>query len=42
MANHQGSAGALKVAETKNLRYVKFLAGGDSKSFPAVEDIYEG
>ena len=28
--------------EKHGLRYVKFLGDGDSKSFPAVEDIYEG
>ena len=52
MANHKGSAGAMEIVGTKRifrrsvekhgLRYVKFLGDGDSKSFPAVEDIYEG
>ena len=52
MANHKGSAGAMEIVGTKQilrrsiekhgLRYVKFLGGSDSKSFPAVEDIYEG
>ena len=52
MANHKGSAGAMEIIGTKRifkrsvekhgLRYVKFLGDGDSKSFPAVEDIYEG
>ena len=52
MANHKGSAGAMEIVGTKRifrrsvekhgLRYVKFLGDGDSKSFSAVEDIYEG
>ena len=52
MAKHKGSAGAMEIIGTKRifkrsvekhgLRYVKFLGDGDSKSFPAVEDIYEG
>ena len=52
MANHKVSAGAMEIVGTKQifrrsiekhgLRYVKFLGGSDSKSFPAVEDIYEG
>ena len=51
-ANHKGSAGAIEIVGTKRifkrsvekhgLRYVKFLGDGDSKSFLAVEDIYEG
>ena len=52
MANHKGSARAMEIVGTKRnfrhsiekhgLRYVKFLGDGDSKSFPAVEDIYKG
>ena len=52
MANHKGSAGAIEIVGTKrifrrsiekhSLCYVKFLGDGDSKSFPAVQDIYEG
>ena len=52
MANHRGSAGAMEVVGTKRifqrsiekhgLRYVKFLGDGDSKSFPAVVDTYDG
>ena len=51
-ANHKGSAGAMEIVGTKrifrrsiekhSLRYVIFLGDSDSKSFPAVEDIYEG
>ena len=52
MANHKESAGSMEIVGTKRifrcsvekhgLRYVKFLGDGDSKSFPAVEEIYEG
>ena len=52
MSNHKGSARAMEIVgmkrifrrsvEKHGLRYVKFLGNGDSKSFPAVEDIYEG
>ena len=51
MANHKGSAGTMEIVGTKRifrrsaekhgLRYVKFLGDSDSKSFPAVEDIFE-
>jgi len=52
MANHKGSAGAMEVVGTQRifqrsiekhgLRYVKFLGDGNSKSFPAVVDTYDG
>ena len=52
MTNHKGSAGTMEIVSTKRifrcsvekhgLRYVKFLGDGDSKTFPAVDDIYEG
>ena len=52
MLNHIESAGAMEIVGTKQifrrsiekhgLCYVKFLGDSDSKSFPAVEDIYEG
>ena len=52
MANHKGSATVMEIIgmkrifrhsiEKRGLRYVKFLGDGDSKSFPAVEDIYDG
>ena len=51
MANHKGSAGAMEVigikwifqrsAEKHGLRYVKFVGDGESKSFLALEEIYE-
>ena len=52
MANHKGSATVMEIIgmkrifrhsiEKRGLRYVKFLGDGDFKSFPAVEDIYDG
>ena len=52
LANNKGSAEAMEIVGTEQIfrrtmekrgsRYVKFLGDGDSKSFPAVEDIYEG
>ena len=51
MANHKGSAGTMEIVGTKcifrhsaekhGIRYAKFLGDGDSKSFLAVEDIFE-
>ena len=51
MANHKGSAGAMEVigikwifqrsTEKHGLRYVKFVGDGESKSFLALEYIYE-
>lgn len=50
--NYKGSAGGMEVVgsanifqrsiEKHNLRYVKYLGDGDSKSFPAVQNTYEG
>ena len=50
--NHVGSAGAMEVTgaqrifsrsiENYSLRYYKFLGDGDSKSYPSVQNIYDG
>ena len=50
MVSHKRSAGAMKIAGTKQifwffiekhgLHYAKFLGNSDPKRFPAVEDIY--
>ena len=50
--NYEGSAGGMEVVgaktifernvETHNMRYIKYLGDGDSKSFAQIENTYDG